>query len=96
MPALPAWSCQAEPSGASSARTMAFSHAAISSAWHPQLGEALAGTSLTDADIGNAVDEHLSINEPLGDVQASGEYRVELARVCGKRALKAARDRARA
>ncbi len=60
------------------------------------VGEALAGTSLTDADIDNAVDEHLSIDEPLGDVQASGEYRVELARVYGKRALKAARDRARA
>lgn len=60
------------------------------------VGEALEGTSLTDADIDRAIDEHLSINDPLGDVQASGEYRVELARVYGKRALKAARDRARA
>ncbi len=59
------------------------------------VGEALAGTSLTDAEIDRAVDEHLEIDEPLGDVQASGEYRVELAKVYGKRALKAARDRAR-
>ncbi len=60
------------------------------------VGEALEGTSLTDADIDRAVNEHLSIDDPLGDIQASGEYRVELARVYGKRALKAARDRARA
>ena len=60
------------------------------------VGAALAGTSLTDADVERAVDDHLDIDEPLGDVQASGEYRVELARVYGKRALKTARDRARA
>ncbi len=60
------------------------------------VGDALEGTSLTDNEIDRAVDAHLHIDEPLGDVQASGEYRVELARVYGKRALKAARDRARA
>ncbi len=60
------------------------------------VGDALEGTSLTDAEIDRAVDRHLAIEEPLGDVQASGEYRVELAKVYGKRALKAARDRARA
>ena len=59
------------------------------------VGDALAGTSMTDAEIDRAVDEHLSVDEPLGDVQASGEYRVELAKVYGKRALKTARDRAR-
>ncbi len=60
------------------------------------VGAALVGTSLTDAEIDKAIDDHLEIEHPLGDVQASGEYRVELARVYGKRALKAARDRARA
>ncbi len=60
------------------------------------VGKALAGTSLSDADIDRAVDEHLEIEEPLGDLQASAEYRVELAKVYGKRALKTARGRARA
>ena len=36
------------------------------------VGEALAGTSLTDSEIDHAVDDHLAIEEPLGDVQASG------------------------
>ena len=60
------------------------------------VGRALERSSLSDDDIDRAVDENLSIDEPLGDLQASGEYRVELAKVYGKRALKEARDRARA
>ncbi len=60
------------------------------------VGEALTGTSLTRADVDQAIDEHLAFEEPLADLQASGEYRVELAKVYGKRALKMARDRARA
>ncbi len=60
------------------------------------VGDALKNSALGDEDIDRAVDDHLSIDEPLGDIQASGEYRVELARVYGKRALKQARDRARA
>ncbi len=59
------------------------------------VGQALVGTSMTDAEIDRAVDDHLSIEDPLGDVQASGEYRIELARVYGKRAMKTARDRGR-
>ncbi len=59
------------------------------------VGEALAGTSLTDADIDRAVDKHLRIEHALSDIQASSEYRVELAKVYGKRALATARDRAR-
>ncbi|MCB1037059.1 MAG: xanthine dehydrogenase family protein subunit M [Acidobacteria bacterium] len=55
---------------------------------------ALVGTSLDDAAIDAAIASHLSISDPLGDVYASGEYRVQLARVYGARALKAARDRA--
>ncbi len=59
------------------------------------VGEALRLSTLGDEEIDRAVDEGLSIDEPLGDVHASGEYRVELAKVFGKRALKRARDRAR-
>jgi carbon-monoxide dehydrogenase medium subunit len=55
---------------------------------------ALAGQTLDDATIDQAVDSNLSIADPLGDIHASGPYRVELAKVYGKRALKLARDRA--
>ncbi len=55
---------------------------------------ALVGTSLDDAAIDAAISSHLSVPDPLGDVYASGEYRVQLAKVYGARALKAARDRA--
>ena len=51
------------------------------------------GGDVSDESIDRAVAEHLAIDDPLGDVQASGEYRVELAKVWGRRALKAARDR---
>ncbi|MDA2926827.1 xanthine dehydrogenase family protein subunit M [Acidobacteria bacterium AH-259-G07] len=57
--------------------------------------EALAGQNLEDATIDQAVTEHLSIDDPMGDTYASGPYRVELAKVYSKRALKTARDRAR-
>lgn len=56
--------------------------------------DALTGKSLDDAAIDQAVDDNLSVNDPMGDVHASGPYRVELAKVYGKRALKLARDRA--
>lgn len=58
------------------------------------VANALAGQALDDAIIDQAVDDNLSINDPMGDVHASGPYRVELAQVYGKRALKLARDRA--
>ena len=38
--------------------------------------------------------KRLRLPDPLGDIHASGEYRVALAKAYGKRALKAARDRA--
>lgn len=57
------------------------------------VSSAIAGSSLSDEDIDRAVDENLQIDEPLGDIQASGEYRVALAKAYGKRALKQARDR---
>jgi carbon-monoxide dehydrogenase medium subunit len=58
------------------------------------VASALVGQALDDAAIDQAVDSNLAISDPLGDVHASGPYRVELAKVYGKRALKAARDRA--
>jgi carbon-monoxide dehydrogenase medium subunit len=57
--------------------------------------EALAGKTLDDTTIDQALATNLSIDEPMGDIHASGEYRVSLAKVYGKRALKLARDRAK-
>ncbi|MCB9077030.1 MAG: xanthine dehydrogenase family protein subunit M [Anaerolineaceae bacterium] len=55
---------------------------------------ALAGQTLDDATIDQAVDANLSISDPMGDMHASGPYRIELAKTFAKRALKMARDRA--
>ncbi len=55
-------------------------------------GGPLVGGSADDATIAAAMAE-LSIDEPMGDIHASGEYRVALARAYGKRALIAARER---
>ena len=60
------------------------------------VGQALQGTALDDAAIDAAVNGKLNIGDPLGDLFASGPYRAELAKVYGKRALKLARDRAKA
>ncbi len=59
------------------------------------VGSALAGSTLSDDAIADALEVNLRIEEPLGDIQASGEYRVELAKVYGRRALQQARNRAR-
>ena len=56
--------------------------------------DAVASGSGSDEEIQRAVDEHLAVEDPLGDLHASGAYRVVLARAYGKRALIAARDRA--
>jgi carbon-monoxide dehydrogenase medium subunit len=58
------------------------------------VASALVGQALDDDAIDQAVDSHLSIAEPMGDIHASGPYRVHLAKVYAKRALKLARDRA--
>lgn len=58
------------------------------------VANALVGKSLDDATINAAVDGNLSISDPMSDIHASGDYRIALAKVYGKRALKAARDRA--
>lgn len=56
--------------------------------------EALAGKKLDEKTIDTAVNENISIDDPMGDTFASGPYRVELAKIYGRRALKKARDRA--
>ncbi|MEM7032987.1 MAG: xanthine dehydrogenase family protein subunit M, partial [Chloroflexota bacterium] len=58
------------------------------------VADALAGGSIDDAAIDSAVDGNIAIDDPMSDIHASGDYRVALAKVYGKRALKAARDRA--
>ena len=59
------------------------------------IGAALSGSTLGDDDIDRAVDDNLSVLDAMGDIYASGPYRVHLAHVYGKRALKTARDQAR-
>lgn len=58
------------------------------------VGQALVGKDLEDAAIDEAVAGGLSVDDPMGDVFASGAYRVQLAKVYGGRALRLARDRA--
>jgi aerobic carbon-monoxide dehydrogenase medium subunit len=58
------------------------------------VGEALAGKAPDAAAITAAIGR-LAVEDPLGDLYASPEYRVELARVYGRRALEAAVGRAR-
>jgi carbon-monoxide dehydrogenase medium subunit len=55
---------------------------------------ALVGGTADDGAIARALDG-LSVDDPLGDLHASGEYRVHLAKVYGRRALASARNRAR-
>ncbi len=54
----------------------------------------LTGKTLDEATVSAAM-EKLSIAEPMGDIHASGEYRVHLARVFGRRAILRAAERAR-
>ena len=54
----------------------------------------LTGKTLDEATVAAAM-EKLSIAEPMGDIHASGEYRVHLARVYGRRAILRAAERAR-
>lgn len=59
------------------------------------VASALVGSDLSDGAIDAAVDSHLTVPDPMGDMFASGEYRAQVANVYGKKALKMARDRAR-
>ena len=58
------------------------------------VGEALVGGAADDGAIRAAIDAHLEVPDPLGDLHASPDYRVALARAYGFRALELARDRA--
>ena len=58
------------------------------------VASALVGKQLDDATIDAAVNDNLTVDDPMSDIHASGEYRTELAKVYGRRALKLARDRA--
>jgi carbon-monoxide dehydrogenase medium subunit len=58
------------------------------------VSDALAGKNPDDATIAQLLSEQLSIDEPMGDTYASGPYRVEVAKVYGRNALRTARDRA--
>ncbi|HVS12870.1 MAG TPA: xanthine dehydrogenase family protein subunit M [Thermoanaerobaculia bacterium] len=55
---------------------------------------ALVGGDASDAAIESAL-AGLAAEDPLGDVFASGSYRIHVAKVYGRRALAAARDRAK-
>ncbi|HEX7127530.1 MAG TPA: xanthine dehydrogenase family protein subunit M [Thermodesulfobacteriota bacterium] len=59
--------------------------------------QALRGQPVNDATVGAAVRKVAeAIRDPLGDVYASGDYRVHLATVLAGRALRTAAERARA
>jgi carbon-monoxide dehydrogenase medium subunit len=58
------------------------------------LAHLVVGSATADQVIDFAVDHRLTVEDPLADLHTSGPYRVELAKVYGKRALKLARDRA--
>ncbi len=75
--------------------SLAFNGVAATPLAAAAVAEALTGGPADDAILARAVDGHLTIDEPLGDLHASGAYRVALARTYGRRALAAARDRAR-
>ncbi|MDH3744526.1 MAG: xanthine dehydrogenase family protein subunit M [Acidobacteriota bacterium] len=76
------------------AASLAFNGVAATPVHAEAVTAALAGTAADDSAFRAAVDAHLEIAEPLGDLHASGEYRVALAKVYGRRALEKARDRA--
>ena len=80
--------------GSCTAASLAFNGVAATPVAADAVAAALVGTEVDNAAIGSAVDGNLSITDPLGDIHASGEYRVQLARTYGKRALQVARDRA--
>lgn len=66
----------------------------VSATPHDATGvSSLVGGDLGDDAIASALDG-LRIEDPLSDLHASGEYRVHLAKVYGRRALQQARDRA--
>ena len=80
--------------GAVAAASLAFNGVTTTPHLATAVTGALTGGNGSDTAIDQAVDTHLAIAEPMGDLYASGEYRGHLAAAYGKRALKLARDRA--
>lgn len=79
--------------GACSQARLAFNGVTAIPHLASEVTDELVGTDAGD----NAIDEailKLTMTDPLSDTYASGEYRLALALAYGKRALKAARDRA--
>jgi carbon-monoxide dehydrogenase medium subunit len=79
--------------GKASSVKLCFNGVAIKPFSADGVAEALTGGDMSDAAIDAAVDAHLTVPDPTGDMFASAEYRQQLAKVYGKKALKAARDR---
>ncbi len=80
--------------GSCAAAALAFNGVAAVPVDAQAVAGALIGTAADDGTIASAIEAHLAIEDPLGDLHASGEYRVALARTYGRRALEKARDRA--
>lgn len=72
--------------------TLCFNGVAIKPFSADGVADALTGSDMSDAAIDAAVDAHLTVPDPTGDMFASPEYRQQLAKVYAKKALKAARD----
>jgi len=83
------------PDGTCADARLAFNGVTATPYYNEALSKDLKGQPLDDAVIDQAVLDHVHIDDPLEDLHASGLYRMELAKVYGRRALKAARDRAR-
>lgn len=81
--------------GNCSAARLCFNGVSVRAVSADGVTDALSGSDLSDSAIDAAVDTHLSISEPMGDMFASESYRGEVAKEYGKRALKLARERAR-
>lgn len=84
-----------DQNGHCSAAKLCFNGVSVRATQADGVTDALVGSDLSDDAISQAVDSHLSISEPMGDMFASESYRSEVAKEYGKRALRLARDRAR-
>jgi aerobic carbon-monoxide dehydrogenase medium subunit len=80
--------------GSCASARLCFSGVSVKPVDASAVADALAGSDLSDDALAQAVDAHLSIPDPMGDMFASAEYRQELARSQAKKALMLARDRA--
>ena len=58
------------------------------------VAEALAGSTMSDDEIEATLEGALEVDHPLSDAYVTADFRLQLARVYGARALAAARDRA--